>query len=217
MPGNIEGAAHTPVPCPTVPFRLPGKCPPITLYGNPVLRTSARPVERFDRALGALVDDLFATMYAIETGVGLAANQIGRLERVFVFDCGDDEVGYVVNPVVERIGDEAQDGLEGCLSVPGISVPTRRADRSRVVGQDVHGQPVSYEGEGLAARCFQHEVDHLDGVLYVDTHPPALRARIDEHLRARDWYGTASIDPRSATYTRAQSDDTTFDPWVEET
>ena len=195
-----------------MPFRLPKRCPPITLYGNPVLATPARPVERFGREVGDLVDDLFATMYAIETGVGLAANQIGRLERVFVFDCGDDEVGYVVNPVVEVLGDEVQEGHEGCLSVPGISVPTTRGDRARVRGQDVHGSDVSFEGDGLLARCFQHEVDHLDGILYVDRHAPALRARADEHLRAAPWYGTAAIDPRSPTYQRAQAADVDFDP-----
>jgi len=194
-----------------VPFRLPRRCPPITLYGNPVLRTSAQPVTELGRELGKLVDDLFETMYAIETGVGLAANQIGRLERVFVFDCGEDEVGYVVNPVVERLGDDDQHGLEGCLSVPGVSVPTRRADRARVTGIDVSGAPVAYEGEGLLARCFQHEVDHLDGVLYVDRHPDLLPS-IDRHLREREWYGTASVDPRSPVYERAQDDDTRFDP-----
>ncbi len=196
-----------------MPFRLPGRCPPITLYGNPVLRTRAAPVTTFGRDLASLVDDLFATMDAIETGVGLAANQIGRLERVFVFDCGDDETGYVVNPVVERIGDDVQDGSEGCLSVPGISVPTVRAARARVHGQDVNGDAVAYEGEGLAARCFQHEVDHLDGMLYVDRHRDLLPA-VDLHLRDSDWYGTAAIDPRSPKYTRAQATDIPFDPVV---
>lgn len=178
-----------------------------------MLRTPAQPVTTFGRELAALVDDLFATMCAIETGVGLAANQIGRLERVFVFDCGDDETGYVVNPVVERIGDDDQSGPEGCLSVPGISVPTVRAARARVHGKDVNGEPVTYEGEGLSARCFQHEVDHLDGTLYVDRHP-ALRPAIERHLRAEEWYGTPAIDPRSQGYERAQAGDTTFDPVV---
>ena len=195
-----------------MPFRLPKRCPPITLYGNPVLATRARTVEQFGRELRSLVDDLFATMYAIETGVGLAANQIGRLERVFVFDCGDDEMGYVVNPVVEVLGAEEQHGREGCLSVPGISVPTTRAARALVTGQDVDGRPVAYEGEGLVARCFQHEVDHLDGVLYVDRQPPALRASADEHLRSREWFGTPAIDPRSPTYLSAQQADVEFDP-----
>jgi peptide deformylase len=195
-----------------VPFRLPGKCPPITLYGNPVLRTAAEPVTTFGPAVAALVDDLFETMYAIETGVGLAANQIGRLERVFVFDCGEDEQGYVVNPVVEVLGEDEQVGAEGCLSVPGISVPTARGARARVRGQDVHGDPISYEGEGLVARCFQHELDHLDGVLYVDRHAPGLRAEADEHLQAQSWFGTAAIDPRSKAYREAQAGDVVLDP-----
>jgi peptide deformylase len=180
-----------------------------------VLGTRADVVTTFDKRLAALVDDLFATMYAIETGVGLAANQIGRLERVFVFDCGDDETGYVVNPVVELVGDEQQHGFEGCLSVPGISIPTDRAARARVWGQDVRGEAVRYEGEGLAARCFQHEVDHLDGTLYIDTHPDALRTRVDAHLRAAEWFGTPAIDPRSATYRTAQAGDVPFDPIAE--
>ncbi|HSP01947.1 MAG TPA: peptide deformylase [Acidimicrobiales bacterium] len=196
-----------------MPFRLPGRCPPITLYGNPVLRTHAQPVTAFDRDLASLVDDLFDTMYAIETGVGLAANQIGRLERVFVFDCGEDETGYVVNPIVEVIGDGAQTGAEGCLSVPGVSVPTTRGARARVQGLDVRGEPVTYEGEGLVARCFQHEVDHLDGMLYVDRHPDLLPA-IDRHLQDSDWFGTAALDPRSAQYRRAQAADRPFDPVV---
>lgn len=214
-PAVERRAAVRSVRCPAVPFRLPRRCPPITLYGNPVLGTRADVVTTFDKRLAALVDDLFATMYAIETGVGLAANQIGRLERVFVFDCGDDETGYVVNPVVELVGDEQQHGFEGCLSVPGISIPTDRAARARVWGQDVRGEAVRYEGEGLAARCFQHEVDHLDGTLYIDTHPDALRTRVDAHLRAAEWFGTPAIDPRSATYRTAQAGDVPFDPIAE--
>ena len=178
-----------------------------------MLRTRAQPVTTFDRDLASLVDDLFDTMYAIETGVGLAANQIGRLERVFVFDCGEDETGYVVNPVVEVIGDGTQTGAEGCLSVPGVSVPTVRGARARVQGQDARGEPVTYEGEGLVARCFQHEVDHLDGMLYVDRHPELLPA-IDRHLQDSDWYGTAALDPRSSQYRQAQATDRPFDPVV---
>ncbi len=202
----------TSVRCLAVPFRLPRRCPPITLYGNPVLASRAEAVTTFDRELAALVDDLFATMDAIETGVGLAANQIGRLQRVFVFDCGEDQTGYVVNPVVERLGDELQHGFEGCLSVPGVSIPTARAERARVRGQDVRGEPVEYEADGLAARCFQHEVDHLDGTLYVDTHPDALRRKVDEHLRSASWFGTPALDPRTPDYRTAQAQDTTFDP-----
>jgi peptide deformylase len=71
---------------------------------------------------------------------------------------------------------------------------------------------VAYEGEGLAARCFQHEVDHLDGRLYLDAHPAPLRARVDRHLRAADWYGTSAIDPRSPRYQQAQAVDVPFDP-----
>jgi peptide deformylase len=186
-------------------FRLPGVgCEPITLYGNPVLRAPARLVTSFDRALAKLVDDLFETMYATETGVGLAANQIGRTEQVFVFDCGPDEDGYVVNPVVETLGTALQEGGEGCLSLPGVALPTTRHDHARVTGVDVAGDPVVYEGHGLLARCFQHEGGHLQGRFYLDEHPPAVQEAIDAQLRAAPWFGTLALDPRSAAYHRAQ-------------
>lgn len=180
-------------------------CPPITLYGNPVLRTPAVPVTDVGEPLVRLVDDLFATMRAIETGVGLAANQIGRSEAVFVFDCGGDDVGHVVNPELEVLGEEEQDGPEGCLSLPGVTLWTGRAERARVRGIDAAGDPVLLEGEGLVARCFQHEVQHLQGRLYVDLHPLAVRNDVDATLRSAEWFGLPSVDPRSELYRRAQA------------
>lgn len=186
------------------PLRLPGRrSDPVTLYGNPVLRQPAVTVQTFDDSVLGLVDRLFETMYAIDTGVGLAANQIGCRERVFVFDC-DGVVGHVINPVLETIGTRMQNGSEGCLSVPGLSLPTERHERARVVGQDAHGKPVRYSGEGLLARCFQHEVGHLDGRLYLDEHPKPVRDRIDAEIRQKDWFGTPALAPESRTYRRAQ-------------
>lgn len=186
-------------------LRLPGKrCEPITLWGNPVLRQAAEPVTVFDASVRKLVDQLFETMYAIDNGVGLAANQIGRTQRVFVFDCHDDLSGYVINPVVEAIGTDQQHDEEGCLSLPGFGLDTTRALRCRVTGQDVHGDPISYEGEGLRARCFQHELDHLDGRLYIDHHDEPTRASLEAEMRATTWFGTDAIDPESAAYRRAQ-------------
>jgi peptide deformylase len=189
-------------------FRLPGTgCEPITLFGNPVLRQRTRPVRVFDAALARLVEQLFETMYATDTGVGLAANQIGRTERVFVFDCRDGLVGHVVNPVIHPIDDDVQDGHEGCLSLPGVSLSTERLARCRVRGQDVDGNELSYDGECLRARCFQHETDHLDGQLYIDRHEPLVRELVETELRHAEWYGTPALDPRSARYLAAQSED----------
>lgn len=149
---------------------------PIRIVGDPVLRTPTRPVERFDKDLRTLVDDMFATLEA-SNGVGLAANQVGSDVRVFVYDCPDDEGtqhrGVVVNPRLEtsqipETMPDPDDDWEGCLSVPGELFPTGRAGWAKVTGHDPDGEPVQDEGTGFFARCLQHEVDHLDGYLYLD-------------------------------------------------
>ena len=149
---------------------------PIVIAGEPVLHQPTREITEFDEKLRTLVDDMFETMYAAE-GVGLAANQIGLDLRVFVYDCPDDEgvrhKGVVVNPKLEtseipETMPDPDDDLEGCLSVPGESFPTGRADRATVTGQDLDGAPVTVEGTGYFARCLQHETDHLDGYIYLD-------------------------------------------------
>lgn len=149
----------------------------IRIIGDPVLHTPTRPVEAFDEELKGLVTDMFDTMAAAD-GVGLAANQIGVDLRVFVYDCPDEVTrtrvrGVVVNPVMETSPrpegmPDPDDDEEGCLSVPGEAFPTGRAERATVTGFDVDGAPVEVEGHGFLARCLQHEVDHLDGVIYVD-------------------------------------------------
>jgi len=150
-----------------------GTARPVTLYGAVVLHRPCAPVDSFDGALEALVDDMFASMYAAE-GVGLAANQIGVGLRVFVFDCpdasGENQAGHVVNPVLTTSGALAPPvtEAEGCLSVPGQRGEVSRAAVATVSGADVHGRPVSVTGTGLLARCLQHEVDHLRGIVYVD-------------------------------------------------
>jgi peptide deformylase len=151
-----------------------GTARPITIVGNPVLHQLCAPVEQFDDSLAALVDDMFASMYAAE-GVGLAANQIGVPLRVFVYDCHDDDgvqhVGHVVNPLLAELpADRRQldDSAEGCLSVPGPHHELARPDYARVTGVDIKGEPVTVEGTGYFARCLQHEFDHLEGRLYID-------------------------------------------------
>ncbi|HEX3592237.1 MAG TPA: peptide deformylase [Pseudonocardiaceae bacterium] len=149
---------------------------PIRIVGDPVLRKPARPVTAFDEDLRRLVDDLFETNTAAN-GAGLAANQIGVDLRVFVYDLNDDagvrQRGVVVNPTIEtsevpQTMPDPEGDWEGCLSVPGESFPTGRADWSKVTGFDVEGNPIEVEGTGYLARCFQHETDHLDGLLYLD-------------------------------------------------
>lgn len=167
--------------------RYDGTVRPIVTYGgDPVLHRPCAPVTVFDESLRRLVLDMFTSMAAAD-GVGLAANQIGVDARVFVMDCpdadGEDVVGYVVNPVLTRldpVGDEPAEEVteEGCLSVPGPYAEVPRAYRARVDGVDVQGRPVTIETTGMAARCLQHEVDHLDGIVYVDRLPQDERERL---------------------------------------
>ena len=170
-----------------LPGRYSGLARPIVTYGsNPVLHRPCAPVTGFGKDLRRLVLDMFASMEAAD-GVGLAPNQIGDDARVLVIDCpdadGEDVVGYVVTPILtlpEPVGDEPAEEVteEGCLSVPGPYAELPRAFRARVDGVDADGAPVSIEATGMAARCLQHEVDHLDGLVYVDRLPEDLRERL---------------------------------------
>ena len=170
-----------------LPGRYDGVARPIVTYGSdPVLHRPCTPVTEFDRPLRHLLLDMFASMEAAD-GVGLAANQIGVDARIFVIDCpdaaGEDVVGYVVNPtltILEPVGDEPADETteEGCLSVPGPYAELPRAFRARVDGVDVKGDPMSIEATGMAARCLQHEMDHLDGTVYVDRLTEEHRERL---------------------------------------
>ncbi|HWA67623.1 MAG TPA: peptide deformylase [Mycobacteriales bacterium] len=151
----------------------------IRRWGDPVLRTPCDEVTVFDDALAALCQDLIDTVRAKEGRAGLAANQIGVGLRAFSWFV-DDRVGVVVNPRLVATDGE-QDGDEGCLSLPGLWYPLRRAGYAEVEGVDATGAPVRVAGTGLLARCLQHECDHLDGKLYVDrlageTRKEAMRA-----------------------------------------
>ncbi|TFV47818.1 peptide deformylase [Blastococcus sp. TF02A-35] len=139
---------------------------PIREVGDPVLRTPTDEVRSFDRELAALVRDLLETVDH-PGRAGLAANQIGVGKRAFSYNV-DGVIGHVVNPRIVELSEETQDGDEGCLSVPGIWAPTVRAMHAVVEGVDLNGEPVRVEGSGLLARCLQHEVDHLDGKLFLD-------------------------------------------------
>jgi peptide deformylase len=161
---------------------------PIRVLGDPVLRTPAEPVTSFDAELRALVRDLLDTLTGRPGRAGVAAPQIGVAARVFGYAAGG-VVGHVVNPLITaRSG--AQDGDEGCLSIPGLAFATPRAWQATVDGVDEHGDPVTVTGTGLLARALQHETDHLDGVLYIDgltgdARRQALRAVRATFSRAR--------------------------------
>jgi peptide deformylase len=141
---------------------------PIRTFGDPVLRDKARPVEQFDDALARLAEDMIRTMHEAP-GVGLAAPQVGRPIQLVVFDLGDDEHGAraLANPVLKNEWGE-QIAEEGCLSLPGLYYPVKRAQKVWAEGFDVEGHEVTIEGEDLLARVLQHEVDHLNGILFID-------------------------------------------------
>ena len=138
----------------------------IRTLGDPVLREPAKPVTDFGPALRTLLDDMVETMVAAP-GVGLAGPQVGVSCRLFVFDDGETGPTFMANPELsEGVGELLED--EGCLSIPGPFHPTPRFARIRCRGRDVDGKPCELAGEGLLARIFQHETDHLDGMLYID-------------------------------------------------
>jgi peptide deformylase len=152
---------------------------PLRLIGDPLLRTPSDPVTRFDEALAALVEDLLDTVQ--EPGrAGLAAAQIGSSLAAFSYNV-DDQFGYVINPRVVAV-EGTQDGLEGCLSVPGIWAERRRPALVTVEGVDLAGAPVVVSGTGELARCLQHETDHLHGELFIDGLDPAERRRVAREL-----------------------------------
>jgi peptide deformylase len=169
---------------------------PIRTLGDPVLRQPSNPVIEFDRKLRALSEDMLETMYAAP-GVGLAGSQVGVSLRLFVFDDGETGPRVMANPeLLDAEGEMSED--EGCLSIPGPFHPTQRAKRIRCVGQDVMGRPLEMVGEGLLARVFQHETDHLDGRLYIDRLDDAGRKAVLAELR-RIELGLQEPRPRNRT------------------
>jgi peptide deformylase len=144
----------------------------IVLLGEEILREPGVEVEAFDDELRALVEDMLGTMYYAE-GIGLAAPQIGVSLRVCVLDLReeDDPEGgrwVFVNPVIVESSDEIDKAPEGCLSIPEMEDVVTRSARVTVRGFDVEGEPIEVAAEGLLARALQHEIDHLDGVLFID-------------------------------------------------
>jgi peptide deformylase len=164
----------------------------IRILGDPVLREACEPVETFDDELQTLVRDMQETMYEAD-GIGLAAPQVGIPIRVFVYDVREPEhsAGVIVNPVIEALSGSVK-SEEGCLSIPGITDVVERAERVIVTGRDATGDPVRIEAEGRLAVCLQHEIDHLDGVLFLDHLSPLKRRLAMSRWAKREETGAVS-------------------------
>lgn len=159
----------------------------VLVLGDPILRSRSLEVTVFDDALAALARDMHETM-AAAPGIGLAAPQVGVLKRMFTFDSGDEgESGAVVNPEITWSSAETVEMEEGCLSVPGQYFPLTRPKAVRMRAQDLTGTWTEREFDGLLARIFQHETDHLDGILFVDRLAPDVRKRAMKALRDQDF------------------------------
>ena len=158
----------------------------IELWGSEVLRRKADEVPQVDDELRALIDDMFETMYHAE-GVGLAGPQIGISRRVIVVDVHDEvtEPFALVNPRLLEASPDVEKGEEGCLSIPGLTAFVERAARVVVEGLDRNGEPLRIEGTGLLGRCLQHEIDHLNGVLFVDKVSPLQRNMLTRKWKKR--------------------------------
>ena len=154
----------------------------ILIYPDDRLREIARPVDSFEPALAELVADLFETMYQ-ERGIGLAATQVDEHRRLFVADVSEDRSGAMafVNPEI-LARDGTVESEEGCLSIPGVNETIPRAERIRVRAQDEKGRTVEQDLDGLLAICFQHELDHLDGRLFIDYLSPLKQQRIRKKM-----------------------------------
>ncbi len=170
-----------------------GSVRPMTRWGAPVMHRPQQAVTAHDEALRDLVADMVATMYAAE-GVGLAACQIGVDLAVFVFDCPDASnrrtAGVVCNPVLtlpEGRDRRVDEGAEGCLSLPGAFIPCARPDVATVAGTGLDGEPVTFSGDGLLARCLQHETDHTLGTVFGDRLSTKARKKLQkEHEKVAD-------------------------------
>ena len=155
---------------------------PIRQYGDPVLKERTRDVENIDGSIASLVESMIETMYAAP-GTGLAANQVGVQRRLFVYDIGDGAVTIINPQIVETDGEWVYD--EGCLSVPGLSWEIVRPNAVHLVGLDLDGNEVSIEATELEGRVFQHELDHLDGILLVERLNEDQRKEALKILRSR--------------------------------
>jgi peptide deformylase len=166
----------------------------IRQFGDPALRQRASDVEQITDVHRRLVADMLETM-RVAPGVGLAGPQVGVMERIFVWEV-DEEFGAVINPKITWTSDDAVEWEEGCLSLPGLYYSLSRPGRVRVEGIDENGDPVAIDADELLARVFQHEIDHLDGVLFIDHLPEEQRKEALRLLRERALGLPPSVPPR---------------------
>lgn len=159
----------------------------IRVIGDPVLRERALEVTTFERGLRKLAKRMIRIMHDAP-GVGLAAPQIGVLQRLLVYDV-DDDPRVLVNPQLDEFSEETEETDEGCLSVPGVTMPVSRPVSLRVRALDAAAEPLEFRAEGLEARVIQHEFDHLEGVLIVDRTSRSARAAALRELRDREDVG----------------------------
>jgi len=151
----------------------------ILIYPHEILRTEANPVERIDGELQRFIDDMIAMMYRAK-GIGLAANQVGELKQLLVMDCNQAEgvprtPVVLINPVITA-SEGVESAEEGCLSVPDFNAHVKRAAKVEVKGFDRNGKELVIESNGIVARCLQHEIDHLNGICFVDRLGPVKKA-----------------------------------------
>lgn len=162
---------------------------PIRLFGDPVLRSKADEIVRFDSSLASLVTDLLETV--AEPGrAGVAAPQMGVSLRAFSYNI-DGVVGYVLNPKLVEVRGDREPVDEGCLSVPGLGFARLRHPWARVVGVDLDQNPVELSGDGLMAQALQHECDHLDGELYIEGLEPEIKREAMRAVRQAEWFARA--------------------------
>ena len=153
----------------------------VRLYGDPVLRQVAAPVREVTPEITRIIADMVETMWH-QVGIGLAAPQVGLPHRILVMDDGKGGAQALINPVIEsRSGTVREE--EGCLSLPGIFADVERSRSITVQALDEDGKPFSFEASGLRSRVIQHEMDHLDGVLFIDRLPPVTRDRIKKKIQ----------------------------------
>jgi peptide deformylase len=157
----------------------------IRTYGDPVLKTKAAEVADIDGKIARLVDDMFDTLYESDSGIALAAPQIGVQKQIFVWDVEDEQMAIINPQIVESSGEWVYD--EGCLSIPGLYVEMLRPNNVLVRGYTVDGDEIEIEASELMGRLFQHEIDHLHGVLMFDRMTPEQRkAAMVEYRRIQE-------------------------------
>ena len=153
----------------------------VRLYGDPILRTVAEPVATVTPEIKQIVSDMVESMWH-QVGIGLAAPQVGISLRILVMDDGKGGAQALVNPAITDRGGSVREE-EGCLSLPGIFADVERSKWIRVSALDDEGRPMGFEAQGLRAKVIQHEIDHLDGVLFIDRLPPVTRDRIKKRIQ----------------------------------